>query len=81
MKLLALLPAGGFSKEGWLYSTLGWSVFVFHGEPYMVSLLTMLVTNIDHVVPSIIVGKMSGIVQFSLALSHILGTNLMARAQ
>ena len=61
VKLLALLSAGGFSEEGWLYPALGWSIFIFHGQADMVSLLTVLVTNIDHVVTGIIVRQMPGI--------------------
>ena len=61
VKLLALLSAGGFSEEVWLYPALGWSIFIFHGQADMVSLLTMLVTNIDHVVTGIIVRQMPGI--------------------
>ena len=61
VKLLALLSAGGFSEEGWFYPALGWSIFIFHGQADMVSLLTVLVTNIDHVVTGIIVKQMPGI--------------------
>ena len=60
VELLPLLPAGGFPEEGGLNPSFTGGILVLHRQPHMVSLLSVLVTNIDHVVTSILVRKMPG---------------------
>ena len=59
MQFLTLLSAGGLPEEGRFDASLLRSILVLHGEPYMIGLFPVFVTDNDLVVTSIVIGQMS----------------------
>ena len=45
------------AEKGWLNAVLGGGVLVLHGQPHVVSLLAVLVLDVDRVVAGVLLGQ------------------------